>query len=421
MVLLFSFCKETQAQQLNNLPKGYYINSKGEKIKGFFDLEFVRQNNIKFSEVDKTLSSKKLPIENVEKVVLEKENGDSIVILTQNLVFNGVKERIYIQSLLKGEVNLYQGFSAKENEIFFINSTNLPGIRRINKSDPKSFLSVYFKDCDKEKWRIENVYYNATSLTTMIRQLSNCFSTDNQTLVSGSTVSYEFKKAFSVGVNANAGIFNPSFSSDYVDKIFKANSFSGGYGLNLECSLSNRISFSIGFNTSYNRITTTDSIEQWKRGVSNYTRFSFKALQTIKYQKTEFTPIEFKYRLLRQNQKFVPIFSLGLSYNKLSHTTLEGEFSKTYSTYVLPYPGTPAGDPPAAPSVDKLIGKRGYSCFATAALQKNINKDFTLRAGVKYSYSKESIYKTDGISEGLYFDKVHHFDGFGQLLYTFGK
>ena len=75
------------------LTKGYYINLKGEKTAGFFDLEYLRDNQVKIWSSQTDSKGKTLDIADVEKVVLERENNDSLVLLTQTVTFREQPKR----------------------------------------------------------------------------------------------------------------------------------------------------------------------------------------------------------------------------------------------------------------------------------------------------------------------------------------
>ena len=132
--LLILFMSNILLAQKIEFPEGFYVNQKGQKIVGFFDLEGFRDNIITIRTSQDEKIGQPLVVDDVEKIVLEKGNKDSTVFLTQKLTYKGEEETIYLECLLRGGINFLRGFSKNEREVFYISSTALPTLRRINKS-----------------------------------------------------------------------------------------------------------------------------------------------------------------------------------------------------------------------------------------------------------------------------------------------
>jgi hypothetical protein len=402
--------------------KGYYVDMKGEKVKGYFNLDFIRQNLVKISNSEDIVTGKNLDIKDVFKIVIKNENQDSAFFLTHNIEFNGVNEKVYLEYLLIGDVNLLRAFSKQEKEIFFISSKKVPEIRRINKSDPKTFFLIYFKDCKDANWKIKDVYYEKSSLELAISQISDCIGKSRKVDIKDGRV--RIKRPLSIGMKTSVGTLKPKLENEYFGSTFKPHSRSAGFGFNLQWSVTNFLTLSTEFNTSWNTIKSTDSIGRWMEG-RWYSQYLFRAKPLITFQKREIIPIEIKYYWHRKNEKFIPVFSIGLIYNKLIAPKFDGDFNANYSDYKLSPDYPPhfgLSDKPVAPHTAEVYGKVGFGYFGTAAIQKPLNKSLSFALGFKYTYSRETLFFKDNTGyETNFLNKVNRFDVFAHLLYTFGQ
>ncbi len=418
------FLVKLNAQKIE-LPNGYYINQKGKKVTGFFDMELFRLNIIKIKETQIDVKSQTIVIDDVKKIVLENGKNDSTVILTEKLTYKGQEEIIYIDNLLRGDINLFRGFSKNENELFFISSKELPVIRRINGSDPKAFLFTYFPKCEDVKQKIKGVYYDKTSLERAISLFAECSKSKFNRVERIKYVGFDFKKYFSVGIKGIGSIARPKILNNYYEGKYISNSIAPGFGISFQLNVTNRLSISTEFNSTINNsMKSADSLGRWINGEWE-SKFLFKAVPILSYRKIEYVPFEVKYQLLKNVQKFESIVSLGFILNKIVSPKMEGEFSN-YSRYELS-PTYPAAfglkNPPKRPSLDKLDGYGDIGFFVTAAIQKPLSKLITLGLGLKYTYSKENIklYRTDSFEPYHvdFLNTVHRYDLFTHLLFTF--
>jgi hypothetical protein len=422
-LILLSGITKLMAQKVD-FQKGYYVDVNNQAHHVFFDLDFLRQNRL---EIKQSITDKKsipLSINDVEKIILENGDKDTAIILTQKLNFKGQIEKIYIEYLLKGKVNLFRGFSEKENEVYYISSNELPDIRRINKANPRAFLMVYFKNCKVAESKIRQVYYDHTSLSQAIGKLSDC----SDSIASPNQTKYKvrFNKSISLGITGTVGIIQPSIETNYFGSPIKVNSFSSGFGLNIQFNISNRLSIVTGFSYLQNNIVAKDSIGEQVKGDWG-SNFLYKTKYDMDYSYLELTPIEVKYRWQIENKSIIPVFSLGIIYNKTISPVFKNSFDKTYSEYIQS-PAFPFDwglrNPPPPPVVNELIGREGkIGMFFTIGVQKQFNKKLSLEVLGKYTYTGEHVdIKALGFTEYFPFEFLTNSKRYSlmtQLIYTF--
>ena len=409
------------------LTKGYYINLKGEKTEGFFDVERLRDNHVKIWASKTDSKGKILDIANVEKVVLERSETDTIVLLTQTVTFQEQPEKIYLEYLLRGDVNLLRGVSKMEKDIFFIYSTNLPKIRRINGVHPKTFLFAYFPKCEEVKKAMKKeIMYDREELEQAIIQLSNCANpylfenrrTEAAKIKSLKDASSGFKKYVSFGITTSAGFMKVSM--DKLDgTTYRTKSLSPSIGINFQVHLTNRLSLSAGISYSVLALLPKDSVYALIP-VNPYTAYEFKAYPTLSYNKIDYIPFEIKYRFIRNNRKIEPIVSFGGMVNQTKRPVLKDDNivpRRVYITSNLPpdwYSNTP-------PALRNLANEVGLGAFATVGAQMAISKSLIFSLGAKYTFSKDVIVVPPtfiGETRRELFNNVQRFDIYAHLLFT---
>ena len=416
--LLILFMSNILLAQKIEFPEGFYINQKGQKIVGFFDLEGFRDNIITIRTSQDEKIGQPLVVDDVEKIVLEKGNKDSTVFLTQKLSYKGEEETIFLEYLLRGGINFLRGFSKNEREVFYISSTALPTLRRINKSNPKAFLFTYFQKCEDAKWQIKEVYYDKTSLEQALFVFARCLKTKTNKVVRLKDVKYDFKRQFSIGAKVIGGYLLPK-SADYFGTKFKSNSATKGIGFNLQLSITNRISLSTEFNFEANSMTVKDSVNLWLSGGYG-SKYLFQSQPIITYKKFEYIPLELKYAFPKEIRKYKPVVSLGFILNKIIEPEMTGQFG-AYSEAVLnPYLPPHFTTVPPIPSSGRFLEDRnGFGVFTSMSLQRAVNKVLSYGFGFKYTLSKENIGLSVWTSENTnYFPLAHRLDLFGHLLFT---
>lgn len=419
-ILSCIICNTLSAQKIE-FNKGYYLNQNNEKIYGYFDLELFRENSIVMKNAMADVKSTKLDINTVQKIVLEKGEKDSSVFITTFLTYKGTTEKIYLEHLIKGDVNLLRGFSKNEKELFFITSVLYPDLKRINKSDPQAFLFTYFSKCNKDNIKIKSVFYNQTSLTEAIERLASC--SDYKRSEKIDFVQYDFFKKFSIGVKAFGGTVNSQINSSYFKEEFKTRSVSKGGGLSFQFNATNRIILSTGIEYFTNHLTATDSLT--KELVGEWTaKFRFKTLPEVSYSKINFVPIEIRYQFLGEKYKFQPNFSLGFNISKTSKLQYTGEFNKNYTVEYSPsYPSSWVTKVPNTPQLEPIVGSRGVGLFVSAGAKRQFNKHFALNLGFRYMFNQENIqtYTVTNFDEikTNFINKVHYPSLYAQLIFSF--
>ena len=429
-LIAFLLVSSVGTAQNIQLTKGYYINLKGEKTAGFFETEHLRANVLKIwaSQTDK--KGKTLDIADVEKVVLQRSEVDTVVLLTQIVTFQEQPEKIYLEYLLRGDVNLLRGVSKMEKDIFFIYSTNLPKIRRINGVHPKTFLFAYFPKCDDVKKAMKKeIMYDREELEQAIIQLSNCANpylftnrrTESAKIESLKDASFGFKRYVSLGLTTTAGFMKVSMEP-LSGTTYKATSILTSYGANIQVNLTNRLSLSAGINYGSSTLSTADSVNILV-STNPYTTYRFKAVPQLSYKKIEYIPFELKYRFIRNNRKLEPIISIGGIINQTKSPTLQpknGNFTKELLNPNLP-PSWYSTEPPGIPSLRTLYKNRGLGGFVTLGLQRQINKSLAFSLGGKYTFAHEIMVTPPvglEISHREVFNYVQRFDIYAHLLFT---
>ena len=406
------------------LTKGYYINLKGEKTAGFFDLEYLRDNQVKIWSSQTDSKGKTLDIADVEKVVLERENNDSLVLLTQTVTFREQPEKIYLEYLLRGDVNLLRGVSKLEKDIFFIYSTDLPKVRRINGVHPKTFLFAYFPKCDEVKKKMtKEIPYERKDLEQAITQLANCGNPNQKSSELPKTKSvkdatYGFKRYLSFGVTGTGGYAFPSMDK-FEGTTFTGKTFLTGFGFNAQINLTNRLSYSVAMHSGFVEVTAKDILTKSLRPDGN-TTFRFKGKPTIGYFRADIIPIEIKYRFIRSKQKLEPVMTFGAMLNRTVtplYAYEETSYERVVDNSSLPSTNTV----PNTPSLRSLSGNRGFGGFVTVGLQRQFNKNLALSLGMKYTFSNDiivvpPIYIDEREKE--LFNSMHRIDVYAHFLFT---
>ena len=423
-LIAFLLVSSVLTAQNIQLTKGYYLNLKGEKTEGFFDLEYLRDNQVRIWSSKTDSKGKTLDIANVEKVVLERENNDSLILLTQTVTFREQPEKIYLEYLLRGDVNLLLGVSKLEKDIFFIYSTDLPKVRRINGVHPKTFLFAYFPKCDEvKKTMTKEIPYDRRYLEQAITQLANCGNPSSNIPEFSKTKSVEdatfgFKRYISLGVTGTGGFAFPSMDK-FEGTTFTGKSILTGFGFNVQVNLTNRLSYAVGFHSGFVQIVGKDILSKTISPDAN-TTFAFKGYPTISYKKAEFIPVELKYRFIRSGQKIEPVASFGAVISKTILPLYDyGKVSYERSVINAGQPST--STPPNLPILRSLRGNKGFGAFVTLGLQKQLNEHFAFSLGGKYSYSNDIIVVPPVYAkerERELFNGMHRFDIYAHLLFT---
>lgn len=372
--------------QKSGAGQGYYVNSKGEKVQGVFDLEFINNNSVRFKDLKQDAVSRLLPINEVEKIVVFTENKDSSVILTQKLVFNGTEEKIYLQYLQKGEINLFRGYSKIENQVFYISTNDLPDLRKINRADPKQFFTVYFKGCEETKRKITEVLYERTSLELALRQYAEC---SHKSMAEQSKAKTQVlkKKPISVGFAVQGGLFKPDLGAGYYKEApFKLISSSTGLNVNLQMEIFDGYTLSCGYNYSFSKMVTTNSTVLYPN------------IKKIGFNKSDFVPIELKYKYQKEPQKIGYGVSFGFLASRISNFKIDGK------------------------DIPKTTITKGSGLLATVGINKQLSKLLTLECGVKYTMSFVVIVPPDSYlpkynpNDEVLLSNIQNFDAFARLL-----
>lgn len=364
LLCVICFSVQTASAQKITFLKGYYKTTTGDSLRGYFDLDYLNNNRVRFSTTDVPRDMSTLDITQVAKIVCE--NG--LTILTQPITSQGKDERIYISTIVTGKINLYRGFANNADEIFFISSDAIPSLKRINKGDPKAFLSVYFNKCDEIK-RMD-IQYNLSSLRAAINNIADCYKPFKRNMAETDT---RYKSAkVSVGINVFG--FNDKPKVTGFMKM-NAKSFTPiGLGLAVRFKMTNSLSFGTGVNMWTNHIVAADSVT--KRG---FMRF-YKALPTLSYQVFEI-PIAINYLFRKVNGSFIPVITAGASFIKTKKIELSGDFE---------YNPTDPFDSFNTKYFEKLP-TFDYGVFVGVSILKTFKSSAFMEFGIKYEHDTQTF------------------------------
>lgn len=366
--ILFSWVITVIAQKIE-LEKGYYINNKKETITGYFDLEYLKSNKIYFNKDNTPKSVSKLDISTISVIVLDR----GLTIQPINITANKKEETIYIYTIIAGKINLFQGFSNENEEIFFINCDDIPNIKRINKTDPQTFLYTYFKSCNTTQRR--DIWYNTSSLKSAITMFGECYKPDIQNLKLSTT--YKTAK-LDIGIKPSLMLIK-SKSTGWFEGEYKG-FLSAGISLAVRINFSSFLSFNTGFTAFSKKLTPIDTFKTTYYNV-NYTPYPVSGYPVVKYHFFEM-PFGLNYHFKSVLNGFKPVVGLGGSLIATPNRQLiSGDFQdKTLRVEkeikTLEFRKT---------SVPK------YSLYLSAAVNKKMNDKSYFEFGTKYSRDFESM------------------------------
>lgn len=407
----FLFLLNTLNAQNMHLSKGYYISVNKDSVNGYF---YLNENDIKFNKENSTVSMQTLNPSNVQKI--EYENGNSDVkILSYQLVNKKDTQNLFIRSIVDGRINLFRGFTNDVGEVFFISCQDNPVIRRINKTDPKAFLSVYFGECSKINGEIR---YDFSSLLYAINKYEKCKYGSNTLVVN----TLKKQISLSVGVNLNGWSDDPEVTEWFGGKYKKT--FIMGKGLTLNLNLGSRISFGTGISFYHKTLATSENITRITYVSSDSRIWPGEPAYTIRFNSpiemgydVVSVPLEISYKFYRASKRFIPSFSIGSSLLFYTNMQLNKDFTKDY-TYEKRTTSKPLGIEYVT-STGELTsdGKAQFAPYLTASTYCRINEHSYLQVGLKVISNHNVLSNTVNPYYSEYWSQVTYVDNIQTSLF----
>ena len=297
------FSLTTLSAQIN-LSEGYYVGLKKDTVYGFFDFDGLAMHKVFFYTSKKASTSRKLTPDDVRQI----ETTDKSI-WTFVYSFKEQKQALFISKYVDGNISLYKSTSMnpEESDVFFISTSNMPLIRKINAINPKVFLNTYFKNC--ELGASFSVKYAENSLLTAMAEISKCAypnveSTKNTAKKPKFTLNVGFQTAFFMNKSKIKGWLN--------DQPLRTN-FDPLLGTVLKFNFSNSFKFHTGVNYFRRHLKGVDSTQVYTSYsvISGWVYRTDRPLEIV----TDFIeiPIALHYEFNKKNPVYIPQLILGAS------------------------------------------------------------------------------------------------------------
>ncbi len=305
------------------LKKGFYLDAQDNKVEGYFDFDKISENVLKFSEKPEGQKLERLLPEMVKKIEL----SDGLVLPKQKIERSGVVEHLFLEPLIAGKISLFRAYSKLDDVLFFISSLDKPEVRRISRTDPKSFFFAYIEGCETVKKQLGNVYHDRASLLRVVRQFGTCYKTDNtEGALKNALTDPENLTNSTIEIAPNLGI-----SYFEVDDNTRLTGFHAGVQARL--NLRKNLFFSIGLR--YNR-SIFNGIGSDAILLSNqYAGYIFERKPTLILNNLEL-PLSLGFKITAV-KKITPIITLGIvAFRELSVNLKDNDYK---FSYYEPYKG----------------------------------------------------------------------------------
>ncbi len=150
-----------------DLAKGYYISNKGDSLSGQFYIGSLKDNVLKFRAPGARNWTKLTPAD-----IREIHGENDLFITTQQVVFQSDTATIFLQRIVHGGYNLYEGAREKQVSLFFFNSQEKPNRIRANPRGLETQFKVFFGACaEQTKAKLQ---YDKISLVRYFKAMNAC-------------------------------------------------------------------------------------------------------------------------------------------------------------------------------------------------------------------------------------------------------
>jgi hypothetical protein len=372
LLFIFSFLlsKNTSVAQ-DAVSKGYVVMNNNDSLSGTFNFEKIFSQKVIFSKGE---SSQTLVPENVIKIIF----NDGFSITTTTIKRGGTPLKIFVKSILVGDVSLYEG--RVENDYYYFlrdSRKNNNELRLINAINPTVYLKTLYPSIAKELNNYK-VTYDKGSLIAAIEIINK--SEDLGTRIKREKIYFEA----GVGLNftRHEVFVSDWFANDYNTKL----SFMPA--INFKILLPKRLSIFTGIHYNRRKLTSNkEIIRTYRTDTKGNTYYKYRAKPNITTSNLEL-PIIIRYDVIRKKDYYA---GLGVGCLLLSNrkVTLTGDFSTPYETGKIDPNYEPIGSPVAYDITHQSIR---YSTFTTKInyfssfhLGKRIDERSAIEASVTYN------------------------------------
>jgi hypothetical protein len=359
----------TAVKAQNNLSEGYYVGFKKDTVHGFFNFDNLAHGKVFFYTNKRTSVSRILTPDAIQEI----ETVDKISIWTFMYSYKDQKEPLFITKYLEGNVSLYKGKSflnPDEPDMFFISTLKMPLIRKISKTNPRTFLTTYFKGCELAS--NFSVLYIENSLLAAVNELSLCAFPKKVEAVNNTGKANKIH--MEVGIKT-ALFFNQSTVKGWFNGLPLKTNVGPLFGVIVGFNGSNSFRVFTGVNYFRRTLVTKDSI----RG-SYFTSFTGRVYYTDPPYafSTDFLeiPLAIHYEFIRNKPTYIPKIIVGASILRPLNSKYQ-EYNRTTRQYV---------DSSAALYGSSRINP---SLFIGAGIKKVLRNKSIIDLNFKYSFETD--------------------------------
>jgi len=188
LLLLFGL---TAFAQKNNFQEAYWINTAGEKVKGFINPYIQNDGLIKARTESRTASLQRLDPQQIREIWVDNRP----LFYAESLERPSGTHYFFVKALLYGEISLYAGKANNFGKAFFIVQDDGKRLL-INKNAPEYFLSTLFPDCSQA---LSNLFirYAQESLLKALKIVNECVDGNTDVIIQEDAI--KIPPVFSVG------------------------------------------------------------------------------------------------------------------------------------------------------------------------------------------------------------------------------
>lgn len=359
------------AAQEFNLHQGFYLTKDSLRKSGFFALDGLDNNIVRYYVTETDPNPVKLTPG--DAVYIEGTSGWEV--FTQNVVFEQKPEKIFIVSVLSGDIRLYRGYSEKQGKLFFLSTRDRPAIMPINKHAPGPFLKTYFSGCEIT----HPVEYTENSLLRVLEKYGACRGLKSAPVV----ISYKKKISVSFGLKGSYYSGEPNVKDFYGGNYAAVSGWSPG--AIMQVNVVERFSLRAGI-AWYSKKLSSDTLE---RSIIHQDPWSFNYRDPVEFSVSSLEiPLEVVWVILPR-KSLTPYFSIGGGVAFPLQSKLEKHF--TAPIYFEPSVFSFTLDEVIAAIPDKMtpVKQAFFSGAAQIGILKKFKNQSVLDLGLRYASSNE--------------------------------
>lgn len=365
-----------------NIVNGYYISTKGDSITGQIHLGKTSGDNFYFRDQEQ----KKWSVLNAG--VVARAGGDNgLVIIPREIRTTQDSEYVFVQKMVGGGYNLYEGKASGLGNIYFIRSNDKETMVRVNKLGYEAQLKSMLAPCSQQV-EFQKIRYSSNYLKRYVAEINRCAYPNEQP--------YRYPEPrgtrFGIGLSGFYYRINPgvgTLSSIYTDYnvINRA-----GLALALRFDIVPTLAIFTGINYIDKNMHSDSVVE---RVVFTVDRPGMPPYQAYDYYKYS-TELNFKYLELPFGiaytmlpyRKWSPVFSLGITVQK----SVVNQIIKDYGDPVCQPCAHPDPGPSDFYSIQEAPPGRNFDAnfFGGVALRRQFGRHHHLEFNLAYYHQKEA-------------------------------